>query len=111
MNNNIQDGDEDNKQIVSHQNGGRQDDSVVVVPKKKVRVSQTTAMSNHENNGNGLCNLRTPTNINNLKSSVNVNTSNGHTPSRTVPNTPKILTARKRTKNGVLKAPTELWLV
>ena len=24
---------------------------------------------------------------------------------------PKVLTARKRTKNGVLKAPTELWLV
>ena len=24
---------------------------------------------------------------------------------------PKILTARKRTKNGILKAPTELWLV
>ena len=24
---------------------------------------------------------------------------------------PKILTARKRTKNGVLKKPTELWLV
>ena len=24
---------------------------------------------------------------------------------------PRILTARKRTKNGVLKTPTELWLV
>ena len=29
----------------------------------------------------------------------------------TPPTPPKILTARKRTKNGILKAPTELWLV
>ena len=30
---------------------------------------------------------------------------------RTIHTAPKILTARKRTKNGALKAPTELWLV
>ena len=32
-------------------------------------------------------------------------------PAPVPPVSPKILTARKRTKNGVLKAPTELWLV
>ena len=44
-----------------------------------------------------------------------VNTGNGNRTLVSVTNSPqpppKVLTARKRTKNGVLKAPTELWLV
>ena len=98
----IQDADEDNKQIVSSTNGRTEDanNSVVVVPVKKIKVTSENGGGLHNNGISHVQNTFTPhTN------------SNGNANHRTMQRSPKILTARKRTKNGLLKAPTELWLV
>ena len=95
----LQDADEDNKQIVCT-NGKREDanNSVVVVPVKKIKVTTENGRGLHQNGVTHVQNTLTTTSI-------------GNPNHRTIQRSPKILTARKRTKNGMLKAPTELWLV
>ena len=72
-----------------------------VVPTKRKKVSE------NGHNGSVETQLKNGSNIHNGGNSAQ--TLNGS--QRTIQHAPKILTARKRTKNGVLKAPTELWLV
>ena len=68
-----------------------------MLPNKRKKVSE-----------NGHNNIDQSTQLKN-GSSGSSNGVNGA--NRTIHSAPKILTARKRTKNGALKAPTELWLV
>ena len=53
----------------------------------------------------------TPNGASSVTASTSVMLVAGQGPGQRTAVVPKVLTARKRTKNGVLKAPTELWLV
>ena len=73
------------------QNGGKYDVTVIHEVQEDLTIK-------HREEKNGIPKKR-------KKIAVDINNGVNRNPP------PKILTARKRTKNGVLKTPTELWLV
>ena len=92
-----------------------------IVPSKRKKMSDRTANSVTANGRGGVTHNGASATHNGASSvtanggSVTAGTSvmlvAGQGPGQRTAVVPKVLTARKRTKNGVLKAPTELWLV
>ena len=85
-----------------------------IVPSKRKKMSDRTANSVTAN-GRGGVTANGASSVTANGGSVTADTSvmlvAGQGPGQRTAVVPKVLTARKRTKNGVLKAPTELWLV